>query len=157
MKSPPLAMVCHWWVFKYCVSTCFNNISILSSISVTLTMALHMNNNHIRQQHMCTTWSVGSVWSQHSHTVHCWVHATPPSPDSTTQTWSCVHFPTKLLPGGGPHAWGNHPVTSYGCLISFQCYMAFLLPHILLSKLSSIVNNYYLANNVLVSNKVTIQ
>ena len=66
MKSPPMPFnAFHWWVFKYC--TCLNNTSIPSNMLITLTMTLHMGNNHIKYCHTKPTWVVHLVWSYFSH------------------------------------------------------------------------------------------
>ena len=67
--------VCYWWVFKP-----LNNTAILSCILITLTMALHMKNYHIRYYQVGATQSVGLAQSYFLHpdslVIQCWVHAT---------------------------------------------------------------------------------
>ena len=42
--------------FEYNVSTHLYDISILGGILITITVALHMNNDHIRYYNMDVTW-----------------------------------------------------------------------------------------------------
>ena len=107
-KAPRLSTVCHLRVFKYHTYVCLNNISILHGILITLTMALHMNNDHIRYYHMDATHSVGLALSYFSHpyylVIKFWVCTTVLFPDSITQTGPHVHYFVKFFPVGGWHA-----------------------------------------------------
>ena len=62
---------CHWWVFEYPASTCLNNISILSSIFISLMMALYISSAHIWYYHMDETFSVDLAWSYFCHQFTC--------------------------------------------------------------------------------------
>ena len=113
MKSPPtLSTACHWWKFKYCTSTSLDNISILNGILVTLTMALHMSNDHIRYCHMDATQLVGLAWSYFSHPDYLFmpylVHTMDLFPDSIIQTGPCVHHFVKFFSGDVLHTWASH-------------------------------------------------
>ena len=68
---------------------CLNDISIHGSILFTLTVALHVDNDHIRYYHMHARWLVGLVQNYFFHPdyliIQCWVHATLLFTGSITQ------------------------------------------------------------------------
>ena len=146
-----LSIACCWWRFEYCTSVCLDHIPKLSSILITLTLALHINSNHIRYYDMDATWSTGLAWSYFFHpdylVIWGWGHGTV----SITQTGSCAHHFVKLFPGGLAACMTATSVITSWLPWSFPVSCKHLpLPLILLYKLSTIVTNCHLANNVFV-------
>ena len=76
-----------------------------------VTMALQLNNSHIRYYHMDTTQSVGLMWNYLSHpdylVIQGWIYATSLYPDTTNQTGPHVYHYDKFFWGSGLHASGH--------------------------------------------------